>query len=209
MKHARLVSTIAALALAGLALSGCGQTQATPPAAKLASSLEELFAQWLDSPDATAHDKVVLQEAIEAGQITQAQYQEALDLYITCMSDAGYELQQTRYSTGIINAQPPSRVEDLDALIATDQLCQEQTSVFVVMGYETQLGNPDLYADAGTVAYTCLRKNGLIEDDVALEQVAAFLTESHRNQYPFDVQDLDVKSCFYAAGMTYDIDETA
>lgn len=208
MRISRLMLAVAALALTGLAISACTGTQEGNPNAKRASSFEDLFTQWLAAPDATAYDKVVLQEAIETGRITQAQYQEALDLYISCMSDAGYQMRQTRYPTGVVNVQPPASVDDADALMTTDSLCQEQTSVFVVMGYETQQGNPDLYADAATVAYTCLKKNGLIADDVTLEQVSAFLTESHRNVYPFDVHDLGVKSCFYAAGMGYDIDET-
>ncbi|KZE40402.1 hypothetical protein AVW09_15200 [Microbacterium sp. T32] len=145
---------------------------------------------------------------MKTGSITQAQYQKALDLYISCMSDSGYELQRTRYSTGVINVQPPPAVDDVDALMTADQLCRENTSVFVVMGYETQQGNPGLYSDPATIAYTCLKDHSLITSDVTVAQVSAFLTESHRNQYPFDAHDLGVKSCFYAAGMVYDIDDS-
>lgn len=207
MKRARSMVTIAVLAIVGAVLSGCAEGRDENLTAKLAPSLVALYTQWLGTPEATEYDRVVLQEAAETGRITQAQYQEALDLYTTCMSEAGYQLQQTRYPTGVINVQPPSAVDDAGALMSTDQLCRAQTSMFVVMGYETQQGNPDLYADPGTIAYTCLKENALIADDVTVEQVSAFLTESHRNQYPFDVYDLRVKSCFYAAGMVYDIDE--
>lgn len=208
MRHPRLIAAVTTLVLACVPISGCAATQEANTDARLAPSLKDLFSQWLAAPEATAYDKVALQEAIDTGRLTQTQYQQAIDLYISCMSDAGYELRQTRYPTGVINVQPPASVDDASALMTTDSLCREQTSVFVVMGYETQQGNPDLFADAGTIAYTCLKKNGLISDDVSLEQVSAFLTESHRNDYRFDVQDLGVKSCFYAAGMGYDIDET-
>ncbi|WP_431796037.1 hypothetical protein [Microbacterium enclense] len=208
MRRATPLLTIAFIATVGVSLSGCTDSRGEGSTAKLASSLEELLAQWYSSPDATDYDRSVLEEAAETGFITQAQYQHAIDLYASCMSDAGYELQQTRYSTGVINLQPPPAIDDAGALMASDQLCREQTSVFAVMGYETQQGNPDLYADPATIAYTCLKEHSLITSDVTVAQVSAFLTESHRNQYPFDVHDLGVKSCFYAAGMVYDIDES-
>ena len=198
----------AVLALTGVTVSGCAGAPEANAEAKLASSFEDLFSEWLAAPDATAYDKVVLREAIETGAITEDQYRQGLDLYLACMSEAGYQLRQTRYSTGVVNVQPPAAVNDVDKLMATDSLCQEKTSVFAVMGYETQQGNPDLLVDAGTVAYRCLKKDGLIADDVTVDQVAAFLTESHWKVYPFDVHDLGVESCFYAAGMAYQIDVT-
>ncbi|MGC0369025.1 hypothetical protein [Microbacterium sp. SLBN-111] len=197
---------IAVLATACVATTGHTDPQGATSTAKLASSLKDLFTQWLTSPDSTEYDTRVLREATETGFITQAQYQEALDLYTDCMSEAGYELQQTRYPTGVVNLQPPPVVEDVDALMASDRFCREKTSVYVVAGFETQQGNPNLYADAATIAYTCLKDNSLIASDVTVEQVSVFLTDSLQNQYPFDVHDLGVKSCFYAAGMVYDID---
>jgi len=133
----------------------------------------------------------------------QAQYQDAIDRLVSCMADAGYALQLTTYPSGVIEVQPPVAVPDGDALMSSKHFCEKTTSIYAIMGYELQQGNPQLYADPTVVAFNCLQEAELLISTATVDDVKRFMYSSERDDLPFDPEDFGVKACFYGAGMAY------
>ncbi|OYC95385.1 hypothetical protein [Microbacterium sp. Yaish 1] len=204
-----VVVAIASLLTVG-GLVGCVRpaTQAHG-AERLADSFEAMYASWLEDPELTERDVEILTEAQATGRVTHVQYEDSLERLVDCMADAGYDLDLTTYPSGIVNVQPPAAVADPDRMMAVKHGCERATSIHVIMGYEMQQANPDLYADPSLRAFTCLRDGDLIAASGTVEDVHRFMFASMRGDFPFDSDDLGVEACFYGAGMSYDTGSAA
>jgi hypothetical protein len=200
----RLGLAAVTVGIAGVALVGCAAPDEDGVSdARVAESFEAMYKQWLTEPDLTEMDRLVLDEAQRTGRVTQAQYQDAIDRLVSCMADAGYALQLTTYPSGVIEVQPPVAVPDGDALMSSKHFCEKTTSIYAIMGYEMQQGNPQLYADPTVVAFNCLQEAELLISTATVDDVKRFMYSSERDDLPFDPEEFGVKACFYGAGMAY------
>ncbi|MFS0714799.1 hypothetical protein ABC195_13035 [Microbacterium sp. 2P01SA-2] len=200
----RLELAAVTVGIAGVVLVGCAAPdEAGVSDARVAESFAAMYTQWLTEPDLTEMDRLVLDEAQRTGRVTQGQYQDAIDRLVSCMADAGYALQLTTYPSGVIEVQPPVAVPDGDDLMSSKHFCEKTTSIYAIMGYEMQQGNPELYADPAVVAFNCLEDADLLASTATVDDVKRFMYSSERDNFPFDSEDFGVKACFYGAGMAY------
>ncbi|ALJ20523.1 hypothetical protein [Microbacterium sp. No. 7] len=202
----RFPALCAAVVILVFGLVGCSATERASVDGTIADSLQDLFEQSLRDDSLTDFERDVLTGATESGRIKQSEYLMGIDLYLDCMSDQGYTISTAQFVSGAVELKPPL-VDDVDALMRADMDCMAATAGNVIMLFEIQQGNPHLYADPARVAYACLESAGLAGGDVTVDATRGFLERGMRSNPPFDVQDPQVKSCFYGAGMNYDIIE--
>ena len=182
-------------------LTGCATSSPEPVSsneARLAGSLTELFEQQL----ATTDDPVVqdmLRRAIATGEIPQADYDTAHELYARCMSDLGYEMTYERRKNGTQKAIPPlfGTEEDFESYADDSLDCSDQLAVIEAL-YLTQEGNPGLLSDPTTVVVQCLIHAGLAPSSYRDEDFTNDLEAGA--DFPFDTNGADAQDCFSRGG---------
>lgn len=108
---------------------------------------------------------------LEDGEITRAEYEEAVERYVSCMADAGVEVglhEQGGYYT--YSAAAASGFD------ATHDRCAEGTTLLVAGLYVDQLTNPGA-EDYDELIVACLIRAGLVDPDYTAEQLTADATD--------------------------------
>ena len=123
---------------------------------------------------------------LEDGEITRAEYEEAVERYVSCMADAGIEVglhEQGGYYTYSSAAAP--------GFDATHDGCAEGTTLLIAGLYIAQLTNPGA-EDYDELIVVCLVRAGVVEADYTAEQFAADATDQ---TFPFDDSSADFHGC--------------
>lgn len=205
----RLSLSLAALAFTAASLAGCTGTtepaEASPAAGGqevLGSSITDLFEQYLGSDEISEFERGVLERAAEAGEISQADYDEAFNKYTQCTSDLGYEETWTKLSTGLYQVTPPA-LESQDAVDkyaeqSTD--CASGTVRLIEALFNQQQTNPDLLADPRAVAVQCLLKGGFVDAAYTVDDFQQDIADPANAS--FDVADTEANTCLTSAGFS-------
>lgn len=206
----RIITSMAALALAGSALVACtsgvdGDGQAPPEGERLAGSFTELLQQYLEDEE-NPYVIEVLGSAIETGGITQAQYDEAHRMYAECMVNAGYAEEYKRMSSGIIQITPPDMsAEEAQKYMDTAGECADELAPIEAL-YRAQQGNPDLLANGDEIVVACFKRNQIVDSTYSTKDLADDLDNRFENAV-YDPNDATVQECFSAGGYSVAFEE--
>lgn len=120
------------------------------------------------------------------GEITRAEYEEAVERYVSCMADAGIEVglhEQGGYYTYSSAAAP--------GFDATHDRCAEGTTLLIAGLYVARLTNPGA-EDYDELIVACLIRAGLVEADYTAERFTADATDQ---TLPFDDASAGFDGC--------------
>lgn len=181
--------------------------------ARIADSLVELIEPELARDDLSTFERDVLQRAVDTGRIEQADYDEAVDRYLACMSDAGFAETRRRLLNGLdqLTLVQPDGVDGTAYLLAyidAADVCATGTTKRVEAYFALQQGNPDLLADPFEAAVRCLAAYGLVDARVTARRLERLLT-SGVDAAPFDVMSLEAQTCFLGVGLAVVVDDRA
>lgn len=204
------ITGMAALVLVASALVACssgvdGEGQAPPEGERLAGSFEELLEQYLEDEE-NPYVIDVLNNAIDTGGITQAQYDEAHRMYTECMVSAGYEEEHKRMSSGIIQITPPDMsAEEAQQYMDTAGECADELAPIEAL-YRAQQGNPDLLTNGDEIVVACFKRNQVVDSTYTTTDLAEDL-ESRFEEAAYDPNDATVQECFSAGGYSVAFEE--
>lgn len=213
MRAGKFRIALVSLALGALALAGCS-AQAEPEEAApsqgaqevLASSMTELFQQYLDGDNLTDFEREVLERAMETGEISQADYDEAFSRYIQCTTDLGYEEKWTKLPSGLYQVTPQvfDSQEDVDKYAEQSTSCADGTIIIIESLFNQQQNNPDLLADPRAIAVQCLLEGGFIDASYTVDDFDRDMKDP--GSASFDASDPDANACLYAAGYAISVE---
>ncbi|RCV55492.1 hypothetical protein [Marinitenerispora sediminis] len=211
----RTKSRIAALAATAALLSGCSgvgqEGQRTEGEEGPGSTMDLTLVEQFEQARASAtsdFEREVFDRAIENGEISADDYEEAFSRYRQCAQDAGLEESYERQPDGIYQIQP-SPFEDDTASQRYQDLsieCADGTTMRIEALYRTQISNPDLLEDGREVTLQCLVEAGLVPADYTVEQ----LHEDFQNGFedaPFDPMDATAQDCLVRGGYNVEIQD--
>ncbi|WP_310022545.1 hypothetical protein [Microbacterium resistens] len=198
---------ISTLIVVSLLLSGCVATESQSNGGKLAPSLEALIDRVLSREDLSEWDRTTLGRAANAGSISQADYEEGMNLFGACMESVGFKFAETKLLNGVIEYQPVDGVsfgDDVDAQAKAQADCYASTNAATQEIFRMQQANPDLLADFPQAAVNCLKKAGVVGDDFTKEQFQETIGMKKRADESakplFDVMSAKAHTCLYSLG---------
>lgn len=202
--------SLSVVIVASLLLSGCATTGSSDSGGKLAPSLKALIDQGLGRKDLSEWDRSALEKAAKTGSISQADYEEGMNLFGACMETAGYKFTKKTLLNGVIEYQPVDGSSTEDAAVAAEAKaqfdCYSSTGMATQEIYRMQQANPDLLADFPQAAVNCLKKAGVVGDDFTKEQFkeSVGMGESKGKDLKplFDVMSDKSQTCLYSLGFT-------
>lgn len=215
--RAKLGAVVASLAII-VALSGCSNdgsdnngtgtdssSQDGGSGEVLAGSLTELFEQYLSKENLSDFEREVLERAVETGSISQADYDEAVNRYLKCTSDLGYDETATKLASGLYQITPPIFDTDAEADKYSEQSadCAEGTTMVIESLFNQQQNNPDLLADPRQTAVQCLLEGGFVDASYTVDDFDADMQDP--GNASFDVSDETANACLAAAGYSISI----
>ncbi|GAA3219239.1 hypothetical protein ACFP63_16035 [Oerskovia jenensis] len=200
---------LGALVLTTLALTACSSTdgpgEGESPVAgqKIASSLTALFEQRLEEPDLSDFEREVFERAVETGEISAVDYEEAFNRYQACMLDLGYQDTWTKGPDGLFQITPPASITQ-DPKAAEEYMergsdCADGTVMRIEATYGQQQNNADLLADPREVAVQCLQTLGAVPADYSPEDLETEL-QGDLQKASFDAKDPEANQCLRGAG---------
>lgn len=198
--------------VAAFALTGCSNGSSAQSGERLAPSLKALFDQALERDDLSDWDRAALEKASEEGQISQADYVEGMDLFASCLQNAGFEFIRSTLLNGVIEFQPPPgpfSESGVKAQAKAQADCYTSTNAVTQEFFRMQQANPDLLADFPQAAVNCLRDAGVVGDEFTKDDFNDLFgqQESESVSRPFDVMDPAVQTCLYSLGFSVKFDE--
>ncbi|MGC4108258.1 MAG: hypothetical protein QM753_18210 [Thermomicrobiales bacterium] len=206
--HTELTVILAALCVATGAIGSIGPSRAgaTPPAtpqASPAASDNPYAREFADARERATSDfeRGVLADDL----ITHAEYAEAVDRFITCMHDAGFDVvavpspdvpgmwwYESRIPDVSMASTPATEAYLADQNEAFDR-CSTGTTFQIESLYHAILTNPT-NADPATLSVECMKLTGLAKDDYTTDD----FTENFAQEggtFPFEVADARFGSC--------------
>ncbi|MCA9834109.1 MAG: hypothetical protein KC435_09195 [Thermomicrobiales bacterium] len=180
--------------------SSTGPVDATPDANDSAiPSRREIVAEAQQNPESELEERVLAD-----GVITHEEYQEAVNTYIGCMAEAGYEVTTTpamftpgMYQYEIVREDDPATPASdayFEKLMAADMDCSIGTTYTIEAIYGNQIVNPD---DLPLMELTlaCLESKDLVEaGSLTSAELQAELAKENPD-LPFDIWDIQASSC--------------
>lgn len=200
---ALLVIVLALSSRTALAATPEPTSPGTPPIASPTVSGDPYAKEFAEARNRATSDfeRAVLADDL----ITHAEYAEAVDRFVTCMQDAGYDFvavpgpdvpgmwwyesripDVAMQSTPVMEAYSADQKEDFDR-------CSEGTTFVIEALYGAILTNPT-NADRTALIVTCFQRTGLAESDYTAADFAAnFAREG--GTFPFPESDRRFGSC--------------
>ncbi len=197
MSYRRPVSLIGVAVLSCLLLVGC---TSTPTSTVQNPTSQDSFPELLQAAadEATSDfEKDVLDRAVENGKIAAADYEEAVSKYLTCVQDAGIDLDATMQPNGIY-AWTPNNVTDLDKYGEVTNDCADGTVMRIEGLYKLQVANPDMLPN-DEAAVQCLQENDVAPAGYDVKQFDEDL-EAGFDGSGIDTDDDLVQMCLNSLG---------
>lgn len=190
--------------------SGCTSTPGDDVSggARLASSLSELIREDLNSGAASGfseENRTILEQAADAGQITQAMYTDAALRYQACIASYGFDIQWMQRADGTYYpASLPSDQASMNSYNEVIQSCAKDGFASIESLFSLQQDNPGLYADQYEAAYMCVNTkgdylSGMTLDDFRSELQSVFFGGGGRF-VNIDISVPDVAVCLNGNG---------
>ncbi|MFC7328881.1 hypothetical protein [Marinactinospora rubrisoli] len=203
----RTAALVAAVAL----LAGCSGQEGErtegeeAQGATMDLTLVEQFEQARETATSD-FEREVLDRAIENGEISAEDYEEAFSRYQRCAQDAGLAESYERQADGIYRISPSPFEDDAASQRYQDLSleCADGTTMRIEALYRTQISNPGLLEDTREVTLQCLVEAGLVPADYTVEE----LHESFRAGFedaPFDPMDPTAQECLVRGGYNVEI----
>jgi hypothetical protein len=198
------------LAVASLALTACsssdepGAGKSPVAGEKLAPSLVAIFEQRLEEPNLSDFEREVYERAVETGEISAVDYEEAFNRYQACMLDLGYEDTWVKGPDGIFQITPPASIiqggpEAAEEYMEKGTDCADGTTMRIEANYSQQQNNADLLADPREVAIQCLVEIGAVPADYSPDDLDAEL-KGDLQKASFDMAEPNANQCLRGAG---------
>lgn len=180
----RAARTTPAIAVLSLALVGaCSDGPGSDEVSPYSAEFENAFA------NATSDFE---RGVLEDGEITSAEYEEAMDNYLACMHDLGVDV--TLQASGEMYQYETSTVEEFDL---HDADCRRGTVAWIEPLYDGTINNPgNVEVDRAAFAAECLVEAGLAPEGYSAEELGADLSSGSG---PARTNMDDVGACFEQA----------
>lgn len=125
-------------------------------------------------------------EVLADGTITRGEYEEAVDRYVTCMGDAGFDV--TTVDQGGYFVYEMASAPGLDE---ADERCKVGRTLVIANLYIEQLTNPE-NVDYDVLTVDCFLRAGLVDETYTAEQ---FDADARAGSLPVDEDDPAFHRC--------------
>lgn len=193
-----LFSTVIPLSLIGCSTDqGEGNSAADP-------ALIATFEEFLESAE-NDFEREVFERALENGEISEEDYEEANSRYLECMEGIGLEETATKKPNGLYERQPvdlPDGDQEFEDRMAQSDECAFGTVAAIEAAYNMQVNNPE-GKDPAEVTVGCLQDMGAVEADYTPEEFEEAMDDFDAlldGNGPFDLTDTEVVACLEQGG---------
>lgn len=190
-------------AIISCAFTGCSTGQ-DDENSEADPALIATFEEFLESAE-NDFEREVFERALENGEISEEDYEEANSRYLECMEDLGLEETATKKPNGLYERQPvdlPEGDEEFEDRMARSDECAFGTVATIEAAYNMQINNPE-GREPAEVTVDCLRDLGAVEADYTPEEFAEAMDDFEvflDGGGPFDVTDPEVTACLEQGG---------
>lgn len=182
----------------------------TKKGAKLASSMDALFDQYLAKKKLSSYEREVITRSKKNGKVSAEDYEAAHAKEMSCMADKGWKMIEKKLPSGIYvnNGSDPSpnSQAEADKMLKASKDCSGDSADIEVL-YDTQQANPDLLSDTYAAAVTCLQRSKVVDKSYTSRKLKDALEGGGnlREKLPFDASTDAAQSCLAGNGMAIDI----
>lgn len=175
------------------------------------AALTALFEDLRDSAK-NDFEREVFERALENGEISAEDYEEAHSRYAECMESAGVAEVHTKQPNGLYAREPvdlPDSDEAAEEYFEQGNECSEGTIDAIEAAFNMQINNPDGREPSEVVA-ECLVELGEVDADYTAERFDEDLeraSDSGFEDSAFDVGAPDVQDCLEKGGIHIGIAE--
>lgn len=169
-------------------------TEATPNSSRL--SRAEKVAEVRQNPESELEARV-----LQDGVVSTDEYNEAVNAYLACMSDAGYEMLTSAnqfvpgmYDYAHDSSATPEAERDSDRLFTTSDDCSVGTTMNIEAIFGDQIVNPD-DVDIMALTVSCLETTGVVESGVLTPEYLTSALSQETPDLPFDLWEDQAMSC--------------
>ncbi|WEV69313.1 hypothetical protein OZX73_08680 [Bifidobacterium sp. ESL0775] len=189
--------------------SGSGSSE-TKKGAKLASSMDALFDQYLAKKKLSSYEREVITRSKKNGKVSAEDYEAAHAKEVSCMASKGWKMLEKKLPSGIYannGTDPvPHSEAEVDKMANANKACSVDSSDIEIL-YETQQTNPDLFSDTYEAAVTCLQRSKVVDKSYTAKKLKDALEGGGelRKKLPFDTSTDAAQNCLVGNGMGIDI----
>lgn len=203
---------VSLVAIVALCLSACSahgsepsnSLSSDPAPERIADNITVLFQQTLDEANLNEYGKEIFERAVQTGQISEDDYEDAHATLVSCLDSKGIDITYSKTTTGVyyMNAWVmPDNLTD-DYVNREMSACEDEVDWPAIESmYSMQQNDPELYADPDEVIVRCLWD----DDIVPTTYTAKDFSRDFPNQTPFDKTDPQVLDCLQRGGINYQV----
>jgi len=182
--------------------AGCAtqQNEGMSEAAETAGTLDGTLVDQFEVARERAtsdFEREILDRAMENGELTQKDYEEAFNRYQECTEAAGLDETFRKMPSGLYRLVDMGGADsegDMAAGMETSTECADGTLMRVESMYGVQVGNPYLLDDNRAAVIQCLYEEGHVEADYTVEECDRHL-EDRMDSAPFDLGEVAHDTC--------------
>lgn len=162
------------------------------------------FEEFFESAE-NDFEREVFERALENGEISEEDYEEANSRYLECMEEIGLAETATKQPNGLYERQPvdlPNDDEEFEDRMAQSDECAFGTVASIEAAYNMQVNNPE-GRDPAEVAVECLQDLGAVDADYTPEEFEETMDDFEtllNGAGPFDLTDPEVTACLEQGG---------
>ena len=167
-------------------------------------ALTATFEEFLDSAE-NDFEREVFERALENGEISGEDYEEANSRYLECMEGVGLEETATKQPNGLYERRPvdlPEGDEEFEDRMTQSDECASGTVSAIEAAYNMQINNPE-GRDPAEITVECLQGLGAVEADYTLEEFEETMDDFEsllNGDGSFDITDPEVAACLEQGG---------
>ncbi|WEV42056.1 hypothetical protein OZX57_00645 [Bifidobacterium sp. ESL0682] len=182
----------------------------TKKSAKLASSMDALFDQYLAKKKLSSYEREVISRSKQNGKVSAEDYETAHAKEVSCMAGKGWKMLEKKLPSGIYannGTDPvPHGDAEVDKMMKASKDCSVDSADIEIL-YETQQTNPDLLSDTYEAAVTCLQRSKVVDKSYTAKKLKDALEGGGelRKKLPFDASTDAAQNCLVGNGMGIDI----
>lgn len=128
---------------------------------------------------------------LEDNQITRAEYEEAVQLYVKCLADKGITVKaedQDGFFTYSVSSDDDAKFQQEDGT------CAEGTTAYIADLYMNIQANPN-NQDINQLTAECLVNTGLADPSFTGDKITELMAQGQSAKWPFDTEDQRFKDC--------------
>lgn len=207
----RIAVFVVMLVVGGCGLAGCSHQNAIDGGGRMAANMSALIQSELtgQGEDMSAENRSILENAAQAGAISQDMYDEASSTYQSCVAGLGDDVNWVKQPSGVYKGDPQATDNAaLDKYSNDCAICAADGFASIESLFQLQIWNPGLYSDQYEAMYVCISKKGNYLDGVSLDDFRSQVQIAMKGNGPsvitlVDPSNPDVEACLCGNGLCY------